>query len=187
MESELQKPHIGYQAVTIRGHSRACGTALGLGAIAIGLAICVGGCISKVIRSEADPGYLAVASKVFSLKRDAYLFREVDERKGGIYIGCISETPRTHIPRFPTQIDASLVGRRYRDFLILAVIPKGARFRVVGLKRKESFETTMTSFEIVLGGELSGKFGVIDGFWLTDKLDDHKPVIYEELAEQTRE
>ena len=147
------------------------------------LAFSCHGCMTKVIHLESSPAFAAIRSKTFVLKKDAYIFREGDQkRNSGMFIGCVAMEPGIRIPGFPERVDSSLVGKQYRDIQIFGIVPMGTSFHIVGLKRIVTYETTLTSFEIQLNDDQWKKWGVLDGFWITDDSNFDYPQIKSALA-----
>jgi hypothetical protein len=147
------------------------------------LALSVNGCATKVIRMEGDPAFLSIRNVTFVLKRDAYVFRENGQRGPQPFLGCISGEPGIRIPQFPERMAPALIGKEYHGFRFLGAVPKDTRFRVVGLKRLHTPETTLTSFEIMICGQDELTWGVLDGLWITDETDFDRPHINSVLAD----
>jgi hypothetical protein len=98
------------------------------------------------------------------------------------FVGFVSETP-IGIPDFPKDA-RNFVGKRVDDIEILGVLPPGTEFTVVQWRRVSTDGASLTRFDISPVGSLQKKWGILDGFWLTDEHTEEIP-FYSEIVRES--
>jgi hypothetical protein len=138
------------------------------------------GASEKIFKDS--PEFRAVEGKCFVLLKECYVFRYLGEDNKYPCVGFVAGTP-IGIPGFPDDA-RNFVGKKVNDIEILGVLPKGTEFTVVQWRQVRQDAAALTGFDISPVGSLQKKWGILDGFWLTDERTE-KGSFYSELVRES--
>jgi hypothetical protein len=140
------------------------------------------GASEKIFKDS--PEFRAVEGKYFVLIKECYVFRYIGENNKYPFVGFVSGT-EIGIPGFPNDAK-DFVGKQVNDVEILGVLPQGTEFTVVQWRRVSKDGASLTRFDISPVGSLQKKWGILDGFWLTDEHTEKVPFYSEIVRESER-
>ena len=137
--------------------------------MALGVALCMCGCavLFDTMMPE-HPDYVATRNTLFVLKDDVYVLDWVDHRGHPM----ISPFDR----KLTAERIKNNIGRTIRDEVILAFVPKGTRFRVVGLRCTHNFEMgDQLWFDLSFEGEIGKKWPLINSGYIAKFMPGNEP------------
>ena len=99
----------------------------------------------------------------YIFQRDCYIFKFTERDTSWPLVGA-----RDTVPELPATVERSAIGSELPGVRILETVRIGDRFRIVSVRRDESREGTLLTFEILFLDEERRPYPRLDAYYLMD-------------------